>query len=213
MGLIPQSYPQFTVGGSMTPSQVKYDASGKPINPGYQTFEAPYSDPRAMDKFRDEALRKGPSAWSTMQNRSIDANTMNAKNQIAAGSQGSAATARGQLATHGGLTGGARERIARGSTQSALSMTQDANNQGNMNKMQTGINDEQNRIQQLGMVPAMQNTQNQFDMQAGMANTQGYNTFNQNNYSDAMAAWGADRTANAQAGLVPDGSKKQSKHG
>jgi hypothetical protein len=60
------------------------------------------------------------------------------------------------LAQTGGLTSGARERITAGGAKNAMDMSQDVSREGDSNRLQVGINDQQNKVQTLNALPGME---------------------------------------------------------
>lgn len=154
----------------------------------------------ALQKFQNEAMRTGPSAWSNLAQGQQDKYQTDAQSKAASTAAGSAAESRDQLAMRGGLDSGARERIGRNQSRDYMNMTQNAADTRANNGMQIGMNDEQNRIQQLGMMPQMVNQANQGNFQkAGLdfnANTT-ENAFNMQKYHEQMAGYGANQSANA----------------
>jgi hypothetical protein len=168
-------------------------------------------DTTALSKFRAEATRTGPSAWSALmrQQQAEGADTSRAR-----GAQelaGQTAQANAGLAMRGGLTSGARERVAKSGARDYLNMSQDVARQQGVNNLQVGINDEQNRIQQLSMEPGMENANagigldklrlygqaKQIDTANTMKNTSALNDYNMDRYKTQMGAWAADQQATA----------------
>lgn len=151
-------------------------------------------DTSGLDAFSKEALRTGPSAWAGL------ANQQNRQNQADAYDRGMGqAAAHGQegrdaLAMQGGLTSGAAERSANATSRNMLDVGQDVNRQGDANALQIGINDEQNRIQELSSLPGMQLQGSGFDL----AKAQGQNQFNAQNYDTQGRIWAAGKEADSQ---------------
>jgi hypothetical protein len=113
-------------------------------------------DKRGIGKFREEALREGPSAWNALAKRAQGAQAAAGRERAGAESAGRAAEARSGLAMRGGLSSGARERLAKESGRDFLSMSQDIGRDEAMSGMQIDMSDEQNRMQRLGMLPGME---------------------------------------------------------
>jgi hypothetical protein len=158
------------------------------------------SDPRAMDQFRKEALREGPSRYATLANQQQDTLSMNAKQSAADQNAGSIAQGQNNLAMSGGLDSGARERLQTKGNQNLLDMNQKINQTSANNKMQIGMNDEQNRVSQLGQVPGMQNQQNQAaEFNVGNAINEGNtaNTYKYGIYNTQMKGYAAGQQAAA----------------
>lgn len=169
------------------------------------------TDKSGINAYRAEALRKGPSTWAGLANAQQDMMAKNARSSASSSAANQAAGARSSLAMRGGLDSGARERIAQSSSKNLLDMNQKINQDVAGNKMQIGMNDEQNRISQLGALPGLENTALQPDLERTkllgnayqidnsnqFAANQGLNQYNQNKYATQMAGWAAGQQANA----------------
>lgn len=167
----------------------------------------------SVGAFRDQALRKGPSAWALMAGNQQDALASNSRERGAAENNAQTAGAMDRLAMSGGLTSGARERAVEEGGKNFMNMSQDTARQDTLNKLQIGVNDEQNKIQEMGMLPGMEasalnpdfqkanmwNTAHQADVSNAMGENQAANSFNQNLYHEQMAALGAQKQADATA--------------
>ncbi len=176
-----------------------------------QRLQGVQMDPRGLDAFRDQALRTGPSAWANLSRKDQRMQEQGARERGAKEMNSQFAQGADRLAATGGLSSGARERLAQSGQQNYLAMSQEAAHQGNANNLQIGINDEQNRISQLGQLPGMELAAIQPDLQKSeawynaanqdRANTIGENdkrtAFNMNLYNEQMKAWAADRQATA----------------
>lgn len=160
------------------------------------------SDPTAMDKFRQEALRTGPSQYANLANAQQDTQNINARQQAAATNAGQQAQASSQLAMTGGSDSGARAALASKGNQNLLDMNQKINQTTASNKSQIGMNDEQNRISQLGQVPGMQNQQNQaaqFNIGNAINEGNAANMYKYGVYNTQMKGYAAGQQANATA--------------
>ena len=200
---------------------------GMPSSPGYTTVFDPDTmsmadqiqsrlnginlNTQGLDAFRQQALRKGPSTWANLMNQKQYAEEGDQREQAKNEAASSQAQAEADLAMHGGLSSGARERLATSGARNLLSMSQDVGRQGSLNRMQIGINDEQNRISQLGMLPGMEvqalqpdlqkeqmwEQAKQTDLQRVQAENDRRNQWNQNLYNQQMQSWAANRQAQA----------------
>lgn len=202
-------------------------AAALPDRPNYQSVwdpktmsMEPYSqqqlsginlDMRGMERFREEALRSGPSAWSRLAMGRQNMEEANARDSATRQISGKRAEAFSNLAQRGGLDSGARERVARGAMKDSLDMQQDISRQGSLNRLQIESNDEQNRVQQLGMLPGMEvqalqpalekaklmGQARQLDITNQMNDKKYSNDFDMQAYQEQMKRWGAERTAQA----------------
>jgi hypothetical protein len=166
---------------------------------------------QGLDQFRQEALRKGPSVWANLANEQQYAQEGAQKDRAVAQSRAGVRTAEADLASKGGLSSGARERIARSGGRDLLAVGQDTARQGNLNRLQIGVNDEQNRISELGMLPGMEtsafnsamqkegawDSARKQDIANSIEENNRRNQYNQNVYGQQMSAWAANRQAQA----------------
>lgn len=166
---------------------------------------------QGLDKFRQEALRTGPSAWASLATQQQQGEESNARDRAGSEAAGQTAQAKASLAQSGGLTSGAAERVAAGGARNYLDMSQQIGQAGNNNRLQIGMNDEQNRMTELGQLPGMENQAlqpafqkaqligqaKQFDVGNQTANASSQNAFNMGNYTEQMNAWGANKQADA----------------
>lgn len=168
-------------------------------------------DTRGLDKFRSEALREGPSNWAMRAHSAQGLEADLARDRGAREVAGQTATGRAALAMRGGLGGGAAERLASDAGRNYLDMSQDVSATQARNNAQIDMNDEQTRIQQLGMLPGMDlaagnfdldkvklwGQGKQFDVTNMMKNKESQNQFTQNAYNQKMQAWAAAQQASA----------------
>jgi hypothetical protein len=156
-------------------------------------------------KFKNEALRTGPSEWADRATAQQAQEAGFARDRGAGEVAGRTATARANLAMRGGFGGGASERLEKAGMSNYMDMSQNVGQEQARNTMQIGMNDEQNRMQQVGMLNELDMNRlklsgqaNQFDATAGMANNQAYNNFNKDIFDTKMSAWGAKQNADTQ---------------
>lgn len=159
---------------------------------------------------RNDALRQGPSAWRQLLQKGISSNQQAGLNNAASNSESAAASARSNLAMHGGLSSGARERIARDSSNNYLNMAQDVSNQANNAGYQADATDEGNRIKalqgqnasdnQLGLAKANLNIgAQQYDTNNDINSYDKLNYANLEKYKTNMSTWAAGKQADATA--------------
>lgn len=148
-----------------------------------------------LNAYRSQALRTGPSAWASLSKVSNAANEASQKEMAQKKAASATATAQDQLASSGGLSSGARERSAEEGAKNYLSMDQDLTRQGNLNDLQIGVNDETNRMQQLGALPGMENQA----LSTIASKNKAQNDFNMGLYHEAKSGWAAKQQADATA--------------
>jgi hypothetical protein len=115
-----------------------------------------------INQLAGRANAKGPSAWANMQNKMTDANTGMARDQV--GRDASAAYGGGlsNLASSGGFDAGSRERLATTTGLGRMQNLQGVSAQGNNAKLQTGMADEQMKLDIMKQLPGMQLQQGAF---------------------------------------------------
>lgn len=113
-------------------------------------------DKRGLNKFRDEALRDGPSAWQNLMLERQKLEEQQGRDDVGALSSSQAAQARSALATRGGLTSGAAERLAGGASREAMMARQRLAGEGMRSRADISTQDEANRIAQLSQLPGME---------------------------------------------------------
>jgi len=111
---------------------------------------------QGMDKYRQEALRTGPSAWSGLARTQLAGDEATQQDTMRNAAASGAAGARSQLAMRGGLSGGAGERIATSSNRDAMTGQQAVAGQALSNRNQIATTDEANRQKQLQALPGME---------------------------------------------------------
>lgn len=164
-----------------------------------------------LNKLRSEALRTGPSQWANLREQSQRLDQKNAMEGMKQDTASELATQRAQLAMRGGLSGGARERLAQSAIPASIQMQQGQRQQGQMARLGIGIQDEQNRMNQLQSLPGLELSALQpdlekaklltgakeFDTQARAKNTTARNQYEMDKYNQQMQAWASNRTAQA----------------
>lgn len=239
----PAAQPEIKTGGDLSgrryeTAEVTYDAQGRPNSPQFESGRDAQgnlldalkikkqddvtADRSALDALKGRALSEGPSPWAKMM---LDKQQME---QAQAGDQAAQATAaqlnsaKSQLAQSGGLGTGSRERLAKQSMQQGLLSQQQVNRQGQLDRANIGLQDEQQKVGLLNQVQTGENQQAGIGMQnrqystgvdqANVGNTlmdlNAKRAFNANTYNEAMRAWAAEKSANAQARAAGGGGKK-----
>lgn len=155
---------------------------GMPQMPGYLSE----LDGPLFDTMRNNALNPAASPWASQAALQEDAKAQTAIEKAGNTSAGQTAQQQAQLAAQGGLSSGARERIVEGGAKNMMNMVQDTGRQQGLNKLQIGVNDAQNKLQQLGQASQLE-----------ISNQKDLNAYNQNAYNQQMNAWAANRQAQA----------------
>lgn len=155
----------------------------------------------AMTQLRNEALRD-PNTMSKWGQLAL----AQGQNQSALQNAGAMNQARNQMAMQGGIRSGARERLAKSGLQNTLAQNQNV-------WSNIALQDEKNRQQQLQNLPGMELQQANYltglqDKNIGRAIGE-VNTgraMQQQQFNEAMRAWGAGKTADAQLAANPGSS-------
>lgn len=135
---------------------------------------------------KSQSMNKGLNPWASLALSRQRAMAENLKEEAAERSGAENAMAMGKLAAQGGLSSGARERVAAGGAKNYLDMVQDVNRQGELNAMNIGISDAENKMKMLDRAAGME-SQDIADA----------NSFRQNVYNQQMQRWAAERQAQA----------------
>src|SRR3990167_3416149 len=156
---------------------------------------------------RGEAMRPAGTAspWAKLSTKSQYAQAAQAKNRLARDLAGSQATASSQLAMRGGLTGGARERLAQSGSRGFMEMGQDVGRQTRENLFNIQLQDEQSRQRQLAalpeqelMIPKLLTGARGGDVGQQIDEVGRQNLFNMNAFNQRMRVLSAQRIADAQ---------------
>lgn len=185
-------------------------ADGRPIMPSLENLrdrsgqikkqfrDTTQVDTRALDAMRADALRGAgtQSLWRQIMQQRLNQQA----GQAAAAAQGQSNAAMNRLAMTGGLRGGASERLAEAGMQQGLLAQQNVLGRG----IDLDVQDEQNRLSQLGAVNQASLAQANFERQGRQFNIQ--NSLNEvlqqraaqmNAFNEAMRAWASEKTAQA----------------
>lgn len=196
--------------------------SGLLANPNLRVNAGPdiTMNTQGLEAIRNRALGQGPSAWAQMAQQKNASDIANQRSAAAANLNSAQAQARSQLASRGGLRGGAAERLALGGQTNLMTQRQNLGNQQNLNNLNIGMQDEAQKTQLLQQLPGMevQALQPQILNRQASLDTQKYNIGNalqdkyaedqakQTAYQQQMQSWAAQNQANAIMGA--GGGKK-----
>lgn len=184
--------------------QAGYDPNTMSMTKNLQSISPQYS--QGFNQMRDEALRKGPSAWLNM-SKANNALGLQTKKEAAEAEQLSGtAQSRDQLASIGGLTSGARERTAEQGQKNLMAMDQDLSRQETQSDLSMGVQDESNRVGQLNnLTTAEEGKQKDWqtaaaaDVTNAISEKARLNDYNMKQYQARMDALAANNQANATA--------------
>lgn len=167
----------------------------------------------ALNMLRQQSMATGPSVWAqqALQAQGLENQGMRESADRQAAAQ--KASAWSDLAQHGGLSGGARERVSMNAARDQAQARQLANRQASQANMGILSQDTAAKQAMLSAQPGLENQAFQQDLTNKQGNlmTQQYNMGNalhdigasnesaMNAYNEQMKAWAANKTADAQA--------------
>lgn len=111
---------------------------------------------QGLEAYRKRALSTGPSAWANLAMKQQGLEERQLKDQLGEEQAGSVAQAMGQLARQGGLSSGARERIAESAAKGRIMAGQNLASSGAQARLGILGQDESQRMQALGNLPGME---------------------------------------------------------
>lgn len=154
-----------------------------------------------------EAFNPGQSPWMSMAQNNLSQQTQNAAQSGQNSAASSAAAARGTVASHGGLSPAAAERMGRAQMLAGVGANQDSARAGIQGQTQLGEQAGQQAQQAAGQLTSAQQADTGLWGQLANNEQQQKSNISMNNYSQAMQAWAANQAANAQlaAGKKPGG--------
>lgn len=182
----------------------------------YKISELDPTQWEAYQRMRQEGLR-GPdqqSAWAKIQTQRQAAEEAAARDAAAKQALSGTAQAQSQLAMRGGLGSGAQTSLARDMQRNLLSQRQGVQRQGIGARLDIAKQDEEARQRSLGALTG-------YEMDIGKANKQvqqynlnnllkeaeGRRAWEQQQYSEKMKAWAAEKEAQASSGGGGGGGK------
>jgi len=196
-GQVPQT--QYMQGETLRQPISQYDeTSGMPLI-------APYASSRGKDgallaPYQVQAGNLGDAnAWGDLMQGKVQMQTARAVDDARQASQSATQNAWSDLAMQGGLSSGARERIATSGARDAMMGAQDARAQGSLNSLEAML-----QTENLNRDASKFNIGNQFQasqINAGSAldDLKGFNTQNQISYQERMKDFTGSKMAQAMA--------------
>lgn len=179
-------------------------------------------DPSKMEgysAYKGEALRSGPSQWAKLMQEQQNIQRMGNMEKASRQAWAGAAQARGQLAMRGGLSSGARERIAQQSAHDLLGARQDIGRAANADNLKLLTDDESNRLKNLQNFTGMEsdlgkynidqqgkqdifNIQNKakvadYNIGKALEEKRAQDIWNMTNYQEQLKKFGAEGQSNA----------------
>lgn len=142
---------------------LSYMYDGNKLGSDYTLGDNKYNTGQGfINQLSARANNKGPSAWAMMQNKAIDTQTGQMRDQATSDAANAYGGGLSNLAASGGFDAGSRERLASSAGLGRMSGLQNASLQGNMAKLGTGVQDEQMKLDIMKQLPGMQLQQGAF---------------------------------------------------
>lgn len=190
--------------------------------PGQYTMNLSGLDPtqwEGFSKYKQEALRTGPSAWAQLQQQQNNSAMLNNKETAARQAASGMNQNLSNLALHGGTSSGARALAGVQSNRDMLMARQQAQRAGDTANMQTSTTDEGNRVAQLANLSqneqqigqynkTLEGKQQEFNIGNLLHENDAKRSYNDMTYSEQMKKWAADKQAEATAHSGGGGGKK-----
>ncbi len=177
------------------------NTSGAPAYPGYapayDNSMAVGLNSAGQKALLDQGLRSGPSQWANLSTAQQNKEETQARDRAAFDAAGATAGAQAGLASSGGLTSGGRERTQEAGQKGFINASQDAARQAGLNRMQIGINDESNRLQNLGTAANMEQQNALANQNAQLQSNMGKNAYNLGLYNTQGQIYAGNQMANA----------------
>lgn len=121
-------------------------------------------DTSGIDALKAEGLRTGPSAWLNNEMARNQAEEQYQLGDIGSAGAKAAADARSQLASRGGLSSGASERMASSSGKDIMAQQQNLRRNADLGRMSLSSQDELNRMQAISQLTPAQQAAAQFQL-------------------------------------------------
>ncbi len=202
-----------------------FNADGSPIRPEYSSLLDPKTglmqtqyqmtngdlDPTKMEgyqAYKKNALRQGPSDWAKLMLQQQEMKRMGNMEKAAAQASSSGANARASLSMRGGMSSGARERIAKSGARDLLAARQGVGRDANVANIGIQTQDEQDRQGFLKGLPGMEadiekfnignrNKTNEFNIMRALEEKRAKDAQDLTVYQEQLKKWGAERQAQA----------------
>lgn len=161
----------------------------------------------AGQKLKAEALSTGPSTWANMATQKQGLEEQTGRDAAMRQAMQTSGMAQSQLARTGGISSGARARAAQQGAKDALMAQQGVSRQGITQRADIGMQDAARRQQLLGQVTDAEKQAQAANVGATMGDVTQKSAFDLSSYKDQMAAYGAKKSAEAQAAAAGGGKK------
>ena len=169
------------------------------------------SDPyqgEALQKLKEQAFAEGDSPWAKMQLEKQGLEEGDLRDQASKSQAQAMAQAQSQMMRQGGLSGGARERMASQGAKDMMLARQGAARQGMMDRLNIQDQDMGRKTDLLKSFGDAESASNQQNIARTMGDVEKSTMFDLERYKQQMAAYGAKESAEAQRAAAGGGGKK-----
>lgn len=168
----------------------------------------PYAGEAAQALKQQAFATPGESPWARIQQQQQQLGEQTAKDQAAKQSMQAQSMAQAGLARMGGVSSGAKTSLARQSMRDLLGARQDISRQGMGERLGITAGDIGRQNQMLGNFAGAEGQAQSGNIQAALGDVTKKQAFDVNRYNQLMGAFGAGKTADAQAAAARGGGKK-----
>lgn len=158
----------------------------------------PYAG-EATQALKSQAFASGASPWADMQTQMLNRQVADARDQAAKQAMQATAQSQSELAKFGGLSGGARQALARQQSRNLMTANQGIGREGLRGRMDIGAQDLNRKQDLLGKFATGEQQAQQGNIGMMMQDIAGKQAFDMNRYNEQMRAWAANKSAEAQA--------------
>jgi hypothetical protein len=151
----------------------------------------------SASQLRDYASGATESPWIAMAREKNKLTDLEARDKTMGNGQAQAAMAADSLAMQGGITSGARERLADQSSRNVMDRMQELGRQNSQRDLDLSIEGGRERMGMLGQVAGMENQQGMFNTQLGFQENQRKSQYNMDKYGVDAQIYGNQKMADA----------------
>jgi hypothetical protein len=163
----------------------------------------------AVQALKQQAFAQGDSPWAQLQNQKLALEQSGLMDSAAKQQMQAAAQNQAQLAMTGGLSGGARERMARMGARDLMMARQGISRQGAMGRMGIQEQDLARKESLLGTFANAEQRAQEMNLGSLKEDINRKAMFESGRYGEQMKAWAAKQSADAQrAAASKSGGKK-----
>lgn len=162
---------------------------------------------QAMKNLKEQAFSEGPSPWANIQLKQQQLEQQNAQGQVGRQAMAAQSGAASQLARTAGMTGGAAALLARQGQRDLMNAQQGVSRQGIQSRVGIQAQDIQRKNDLMSNLGNVENAAQVANVNAVSGDVKNQGQFDLERYRQQMQAWGAKKTADAQAAAGGGGKK------